>query len=149
MIKPSRKMQRVSRNSVGRLRRKGSAAVELLLVLPLLLLLLLAMVQFGLLMAAQQQLQLASREGARVAALGGSKTDVEDAARNVLGKGVLAQATIVSVLTDSNDQPLPSGAAVSVEVTLLTKAAVPNFVGWSGVVLAGETISGRTVMRKE
>jgi len=129
--------------------RKGSAAIELLFVLPLLLLILTAMVQVGMLMAAQQQLQLASREGARVAALGGNKVDVENAAKLVLSNGALSQATIISVLTDNNNKPLPSGAAVSVEVSVATKSAVPNFIGWTGVVLAGDTISGKTVFRKE
>ena len=149
MIKNSGKTNGVLKRSKQHLGRTGSAAVELLFVLPILLLLILAMVQVGMLMAAQQQLQLASREAARVAALGGTKTEVEDAAKIVLGKGVLSQATIASVLTDSDGKPLPSGAAVIVEVSMATKAAVPNFVAWSGVVLAGETISGRTVMRKE
>jgi Flp pilus assembly protein TadG len=129
--------------------RGGTAAIELLLVLPLLLVIILAMVQFGMLLAAQQQLQLASREGARVAALGGNQADVEYAARLVLGQGTLSQATITTVLTDTNGVPLPSGAAVVVAVSLSTKAAVPNFVKWSGLVLAGEIISGRTVLRKE
>jgi Flp pilus assembly protein TadG len=130
-------------------RRSGTAAVELLLVLPLLLLMILAMVQIGMLLAAQQQLQLASREGARVAALGGSQADVENAARLVLCQGALAQAIIASALTDGNGNPLPSGAAVVVVVSVPTESAVPNFVKRLGVVLAGETISGRTVLRKE
>jgi Flp pilus assembly protein TadG len=129
--------------------RSGTAAIELLLVLPLLLLIILAMVQIGMLLAAQQELQLASREGARVAALGGSQADVERAARLVLGQGTLSQAVVASALTDGNGNPLPSGAAVVVVVSVSTQTAVPNFVKWSGVVLAGETISGRTVLRKE
>jgi hypothetical protein len=143
VIRKSGKIGKVAR------RRTASAAVELLLVLPLVLLLLTAMVQIGMLMAAEQQLQLASREAARVGALGGSAQDVENAARLVLGNGSLSQATVTSVLTDSAGRPLPSGAAIIVEVRLPTQSAVPNFVGWAGITLAGDTISGRTAFRKE
>src|SRR5580692_9855782 len=88
--------------------RGGSAAIELLLVLPLLLLVILASVEMSMLIAAEQQLQLASREGARVAALGGTTSDVENAARAVLGQVALYTATIESVLTDSTGNPLPA-----------------------------------------
>ena len=72
--------------------RRGSAAVELLLVLPLVLLLILAMAQIGMLMAAQQQLQLASREAARVAAFGGDEAVGENAAKVLWGTRGLSQA---------------------------------------------------------
>jgi Flp pilus assembly protein TadG len=129
--------------------RSGFTAVELLLVLPLLLLILLGMVQFSLLLTVQQEVLLASREGARVAALGGNQADVEFAARLVLGQGTLSQATITAVLTDDSGIPLPSGGAVAVVVSVPTQAAVPNFVGWAGIKISGETITGRTVLRKE
>jgi Flp pilus assembly protein TadG len=128
---------------------RATVAVELLFVLPLLLLLIMAAVEVGMLLSVQQQLQLASREGARVAALGGDEADVASAVRLVLGRGALTGATIFAELTDNNGNPLPSGAPVVVVVSIATQAVVPNLVGWSGAALAGQTISAQTVMRKE
>src|SRR5436190_24393313 len=102
-------------------RRPGSTlAVELLFVLPILLVVVFATIEFSALLTVRQQLQAASREGARVAALGGDTQQVEAAVRNFLGSGSLADAKVESVLTDAQNQPLPSGAAVAVTVSLPT-----------------------------
>ena len=60
-------------------------ALELLFLFPIILALILGMVEFSLLLSVDQQLAVASREGARVAAQGGSASEVETAARLVLG----------------------------------------------------------------
>jgi len=52
----------------GPSRRRGGAVLELILALPILVIGLMAIVEFGLLRANQQQLEYASRIGARVAA---------------------------------------------------------------------------------
>lgn len=62
----------------------GAAAVELALVLPLLSLLLFGIIQFGLAFHRQQGMEAAAREGARIAAVGGSLADVQDRVTSAL-----------------------------------------------------------------
>src|SRR5579872_2474051 len=94
--------------------RRGALALELLFALPVLLAVILATVEFSQLLVARQQLLVASREGARVAAQGGSPDDVQQAVAQFLGTGPLAAAAVDAMLTDALGQPLPSGAAVAV-----------------------------------
>jgi Flp pilus assembly protein TadG len=131
-------------------RRTGSTlAAELLFALPLVLVVVLATIEFSTLLLVRQQLQAASREGARVAALGGDATQVEAAVRNFLGTGNLAGAQVTSVLTDDLGQPSPSGAPVAVTVSLPTTQAVPDLLALTGFSLANDVTVAQTVMRKE
>lgn len=57
--------------------RKGQAAVEMALVLPLLLLILLGILEFGRILSGWMVISNASREGARAAALGSTNTVIE------------------------------------------------------------------------
>jgi Flp pilus assembly protein TadG len=123
-------------------------AVELLLALPFLAGVLLAAVEFSLLLTAQQELLAASREGARVASQGGTQIDVVQAAQQVL-PGSLSGATVTAVLADSTGQPLASGQPVSVLVSIPATQAVPDLLAFVGFSVAGDTIAGQTVMRKE
>src|SRR5262249_51806505 len=68
-------------------RRRGVVTLELLFTLPVLLLVTFGTIEFSLVLAARSDLQLASREGARVASLGGSAADVEKAVKQFLGRG--------------------------------------------------------------
>ncbi len=131
-------------------RRPGSLlASELLMVLPLLLAVVFATIEFSTLLLVRQQLQTASREGARVAALGGDATQVQLAVSQFLGTGALANAQVDSVLTDSQGMPLPSGAAVSVTVSLPTAQVVPDLLAPFGFTLGNDVTIAQTVMRKE
>jgi Flp pilus assembly protein TadG len=130
-------------------RRRGSLTAELLFVLPILLVFLLGTVEYSMLFLAEQQLMVASREGARVAALGGTSTDVEQAARQVLGTGSLGQATVESVLTDDLGQPLPTGSPVAVTVSIPAAQAVPDLLAFAGLSIRNQTLAAQTVMRKE
>ena len=132
-----------------RARRRAGAALELLLVFPVLLSLLLALIQFSMLLAARQQLAGASREAARVAAQGGDLTAVQTAAALYLGQGNLSNAQVQAVLTDSTGMALPSGAPVSVTVQVPASQAAPDLLAFVGVSLQNEVISAQTVMRKE
>jgi len=123
--------------------------VELLLALPVLLAVLLGVVEFSLMLVAQQQLVTASREGARVAAQGGAQADVVQAVDQFLGTGSLSNATVVAVLTDASGQPLPSGQPVSVTVSLPATQAVPDLLAFIGFSIAGNTLAAQAVMRKE
>src|SRR5947208_3221112 len=95
--------------SLKRALRRGGSAIELLFALPVLLVVLFGTVEFAMVLIARQQLLAASREGARVAAQGGTADEVEDAVRTFLGQGSLSQATVASVLADDFGNPLPSG----------------------------------------
>ncbi|HYT89943.1 MAG TPA: TadE/TadG family type IV pilus assembly protein [Gemmataceae bacterium] len=132
-----------------RRRRPAALAVELLFALPVLLAMLLGTVEFSMLLVARQQLLVASREGARVAAQGGDATEVEQAVSLFLGASSLAGASVQSVLTDDVGEPLPSGAPVTVTVTLPTARAVPDLLAFIGFSIRGDTLIAQTVMRKE
>jgi hypothetical protein len=124
-------------------------AIEALLVLPVLGLIVLGMVELGLLMGLQEQLQAACREGGRVAALGGSEQDVAAAVERHLGGGELSQAQIETVLRYQNGKPVASGDPVEVWVSIPATAVVPDLLWFVGFSLEKQTLVARTVMRKE
>ena len=126
--------------------RQGAIhAVELLLLLPIILGLILGMVEYSMILSIDQQLAVASRQGARVAAQGGSSAEVEAAARLVLGTGNVGQSAVVtSQLTDVSGDP------VSVSVTVADAAsAVPNMLSFLGFSIKDQPLAGLTIMRKE
>jgi Flp pilus assembly protein TadG len=88
---------------IKRSRRSGSFAVELLLTTPVLLGLIFAVVQIAMMTAANEHLAAASREGCRVAALGGGPSEIIRAVQNHLGQGNLGTAQIQAVLTQQQD----------------------------------------------
>ena len=69
-----------ARGTVGRSER-GASAVELALVLTLLVFFLFGTIQFGIAYNRYQGLQAAAREGARIAAIGGSEADIRTRVR--------------------------------------------------------------------
>jgi len=64
---------------------RGQALVELALVLPILLLMLFGIVEFGRIFNAYLVVSQAAREGARVAALGGTDEEITQAVSNAAG----------------------------------------------------------------
>jgi hypothetical protein len=134
-------------------RRRGVLTMELLLVFPILFALLLAMVQFSLTLHARQQLVAASREGARVAALGGDLDEVRAAVQRTLGRGRLADAAVH--LTDgrgeeiAGGQAVPSGTAVAVWVRLPARHVVPDLLRFVGYSIKKDVLLARTAMRRE
>lgn len=130
-------------------RRRAALTLELLFVFPILLVLLLAAVEFSLWLSAQERIDLAAREGARVAATGGGAGDVETAVRNTLGPQRFAVATLRADLTDASGDPLPSGEPVSVTVAVPAGAVVPDLLAYAALSIRGQTIAARVVMRKE
>lgn len=139
-----------SRCSASRRRamRRGHLALELLLVLPLFLTLLFAMIQFSILLSSRQVLLAASQEGARVASQGGDATEVETAARRVLGNGSLGQAQVIPLLSDSSGNPVPAGDPVTVCVQIRAGQAAPNLLRFIGLNI-DEPIVACTTLRKE
>jgi hypothetical protein len=133
-------------------RRRGWLAVELLFVLPIVLLLLAALVEFTLLLHARQRLAAASREGCRIAAVGGDADAVALATRRVLGNGKLGQAEILITGEDPEnhaDSTAASGEAVAVWVKLPAALVVPDLLRIIGYSIRDEELVGRTVMRRE
>ncbi len=130
-------------------RRPAVLSLELLFVLPLLFVLLLGMIEFSTLLSVRQQLVAASREGARVAAMGGDGSDVDLAVRRFLGEGVLQCARIEARLNDESGNPVASGEPVVVRVQITASKAVPDLLRWIGVDLRDKELCAVTVMRKE
>ncbi len=137
------------RKGPRRRRLAGSLSVELLLILPILMALMLGMFRFGLELHARQRLQVACRDAARVAALGGDRLDVEHAAARSLGDGRLAEAEVLAVLEDEDGGPLPSGESVMVEVRLATIRVVPDLLRFVGISHANDVMAASVAMRKE
>ena len=101
-------------------RERGSVALELAIVAPVLMLLILGVLQFGLWYHAQNVVQTAALEGARVAAAeDGTETAGESRALEVLQEG-LGQAADVEGATASIDQD-----AARVEVTAQLPGLLP------------------------
>jgi Flp pilus assembly protein TadG len=123
--------------------------VELLIVLPILLSLLLGMVEFSMFLAARQQVTTASREGARVAALGGSAQEVQQAVLLFLGRGNLGTANVQVTLSFSTGLPGVNGQAAQVTVSLPANQVVPDLLRFIGVSIQNQTIVASTVMRLE
>jgi Flp pilus assembly protein TadG len=127
--------------------------VELFLVFPILLALLLGMIQFSMTLFSNQQLASASREGARVAALGGDLDEIETTVRRTLGDGRLAEAEVVVVNQEgqllTSGQQVSSGDAVEVYVRVPATTAVPDLLRFIGYSIKDDMLVGRTVMRRE
>lgn len=129
--------------------RRGGLTLELLLVLPVLLTVLLGTVEFSLWLAAQQQVVLASREGARAAATGAAVDEVEAVVRRVLGDARFASAELAVQITDPAGQPIPPGDPVAVAVRLPARTVVPDLLVFIGLSIRNESLVARTVLRKE
>ena len=129
--------------------RRGNVAVEMLLVMPILLALILGTIEMSMMTAANEQLCAASREGARVAALGGDTDEVNRAVYNHLNGGSLSQADVWASLTDRDGKPIPSGEPVMVRVQIPANHAVPDLLAIIGVSIGNSTLIGQTIMRKE
>jgi hypothetical protein len=119
--------------------RRGSIALELLLLAPIMLGLIFAVVEIGMLTAANEHLAAASREGCRVAALGGGPNEIIRAVQDHLGHGNLGTAQISAVLTrqadgapiltaltDSNGQPIEEPLQNNGQVSHGTTQPIPS-----------------------
>ncbi len=86
--------------------RRGVQSIQLLFVIPLLLALLYAIIEFGLLLQIENTITTAAQEGVRVAARGGTTTDVLTAINNTLA---LHQMLIDASTTDADVRIETSG----------------------------------------
>lgn len=123
-------------------RRRGQAIVEFALVLPIFILILVGIMEFGLVFHQYLVVTSASREGARVAALGGTDADVVTMVNN-------ATASINRGLLTVNVSPAQRvrGQSVTVQVT----NRVPINAPLMAQVFPQNPfpVSGSTVMRVE
>jgi hypothetical protein len=124
--------------------------VELVLVLPILVILLTAMIEFGLLLVARQELLAASREGARAASHGAPNDEVRAVVYRCLGEGRLGHAN-VSIAHFDEDLFLPNAPRDRVQVVVHVRAGhvVPDFLGLIGLSVGDEVLAGGTIMCME
>jgi Flp pilus assembly protein TadG len=129
-----------------RRRRRGNVAAEVVLMFPILVGFLLGTIEMSIAFYSRQQLLTASREGARVAARGGTVAEVEFTVKRVLGSGPLGDAT-VAVVTLPED---PGNARQAVQVCLEvdTDHVVPNLLPWL-VNFEGEKLTACVIMNVE
>ena len=125
------------RRRVGRREDLGQATVELALVLPVLVVLAMALVQVGLVARTTVLVQHAAREGARVAAVGGSIREVEDA--------VIGSSGLLLTDTDTDVERIVEGDLVTVTVRYLARTDAPLV----GPLLPDVVLSATVSMRRE
>lgn len=127
----------------ARHRRRGVAVVETAVIAPVLILGMLGMMEVGWAFMVRQTVTLASREGARAAALpGGVMTDVEAAVDAAMGAAGLTGYTTTSDVSTLG--PTDTEVTVSVSIPL-------SRVSFTGGLLGGGSfnIGSSTTMRRE
>jgi Flp pilus assembly protein TadG len=82
-------------------RQEGAAAVEFALVAPILVILLFGVLQFGVAFLHVQTIRSAVREGARYAAVGGTKADIQKHTKDS-SLGYIQNANDVTVFPNNN-----------------------------------------------
>lgn len=125
--------------------KKGQALVELALILPILLLLIFGVVEYGRIFSAYLAVTTASREGARVATVGATDTDIIAAAKLRTDAMGLKSADVIVTITP-NGAGRVRGSSVTVQVTYPVKMFDPFF---TTIVGANYTVKGVTIMRVE
>jgi Flp pilus assembly protein TadG len=137
-------------------RERGSALVEMAMVLPLLLILVLGVVDFGFMINRTTLISNASREGAREAAFGGTAADIEAAVRSAAWSLVQIDLNVSVTCTkadgtacpgvsyDSESEPGGS-AIVSIEYTHHMITPLMGLVG----IGPDELLTAETTMKVE
>jgi Flp pilus assembly protein TadG len=132
-----------------RLRRCGSATLELALTLVILLNVTYGAIEFGQYFYVKNQLQGAAREGARAGVTSGSvNSDVTGAVANVMSVAGMSGSGYTVTISPSNVASVAAGTAVQVTVSLtwgnvMLKYRPFSFIG------TGKVVSGVAVMRHE
>lgn len=121
---------------------KGQAIVEFAMILPILLLILLGIIEFGRFYNAWLMVTHASREGSRMASLGGTTLQIEERVDTVME--VLDTSRISVVITPSGVKS--RGDMVTVKVTYDIDPLTPMIGAITGGTLH---LNSETVMRVE
>jgi len=148
--------------------RQGTATVEFALVLPLLLGLLFGIIEFGLLFKDQLSIQQAAREGARVAAVGKVRTEVNnritasvatlvtasltyDVMYRTYSGGAWSSYTTLGTTADGTANDAPVGAQIRVRThyvhAFATGSLFARLIGRPGAT--NMTLHAEMVMRRE
>jgi Flp pilus assembly protein TadG len=126
---------------IERHRRRGLAAVEMALLLPLLLLLLLGLIEYGWVFFALHVTSSAAREGCRVAVTqSATSAQVQTTIQSRMASGGFNSFTAVY----PNPSGHPAGSDYAVEITL----AYQSITSFPLIPVPGQLFS-RVVMRKE
>jgi len=124
--------------------RRGAAAAELAVVLPVFILLLMGLLEFGRMIMVQQVLTNASREGARRASLEGATViDVESTVSTFLANASVSGATVATTPTSLASAAPGSQVSVSVSVPFNQVSWLPPWFS------SGVTLSANSLMRRE
>jgi len=135
----------------SRNKRRGAAAVEFALVVPLFVIFILGMMEFGRAMMVMEVMTNAAREGCRTGVLpGSSSTDVTNTVNTYADNSAVSHTYVTTGVYVNGSSGDPSTAAqgdqIKVTVSLpfdrVTWLPVPIFLG-------GKTLSSSVVMRKE
>jgi Flp pilus assembly protein TadG len=145
------------RSSVRGAARRGTALVELALVLPIFVAITLGIVEFGRAMMVGQLVTNAAREGARRAIIDGATNgDVETSIKDFLAQAVGAQANEVAVtitITPSAGNPNPGNSlpASHTKDLVTVKVEVPfsDVSFGKGKYLEGKMLIAQSAMRRE
>ena len=127
---------------VKKKRNRGQAIVEFALVLPIFLLLVLGSMEFGLVFHQYQIVTSASREGARVATLGGTDAEVVaavKAAASTINSGALSTTISPATRVRGNSVTVTVTNPVPIQTPLIAQFITPN----------PYPVTGKTVMRME
>lgn len=111
----------------------GQTLVEFALILPILLLLVMGIIQFGIIFSAQIGITNAAREGARVAAVGYSDSEVQNTVSNTVGSHI-------SFNLVSTDVVYPEGKTIGQDVTVTVIGKVELMVPIPDVFVPGGSI---------
>lgn len=137
--------------------RRGVAAVEFALVLPVFLTVSLGIVEYGRALMAANLVTNAAREGGRIAGVSGStNTDVENAVKNFLASSLnvsSGQVTVNITITPAAGNPDPQNLCTNARLRDLVtvEARLPyNAVALiPASYLQNVTLTGRSYMRHE
>lgn len=97
---------------------RGQAIVELAILLPVLLLILLGILEFGRVFSSYMIITHASREGARVGAVGGSDLDVQNTVSN--NTATLDSTNMTVTILDGGNRGEPFTVKVGYDIKLVT-----------------------------
>ncbi len=128
---------------------RGLVTVELLYVVPIVAALFFAVLQFSLLLSANNQLKLASQMACRVGSLPSSDPAVLEAAVREAARHALLKQNLIGAHRLVFRPGRHSGDPVLVEIRVPMKAAAPDMLGFIGFSLKDRELVARTVMRKE
>ena len=123
--------------------QKGQSLVEFALILPIVILILMGILEYGLMLNSYLSINNASREGARLGAVGGTDIEIDAKEKNILP--TLKSGDIIVVITPS-EATRARGESISVAINYNYHSTIPIISN-----ITGETVvlTAQTIMRVE